>query len=111
MRVKIDLIANVPDVEDLNVMLDQRERDDQRREPPMIVGDHAQQLGLLVSFQSILEVPYNMMQHVHVLTHRRLHGQGLHEEVAVLQRQLFGSIPLRLTDQPPHRFVVLLAMG
>lgn len=42
MRVEIDLLANVADIEDLDIVLDQRERDDQRREPVVIIADHDQ---------------------------------------------------------------------
>ena len=41
MRVEIDLVLNVAHVESADVVLDQRQRDDQGREPSMIVFDHA----------------------------------------------------------------------
>lgn len=77
----------------------------------MIISDQVQQLGLFLSGQATLEVAHDMLQHIDMLTHRRLHSQGFHEVRSVRQRQLFEAIPLRLTDQTPHRFVVLLAMG
>lgn len=104
--VEIDLIANVSDVEDLDVMLDQRERDDQRRKPPMIVVEHAQQLGLFMSGQSILEVAQNVLQYIDMFPDRRLYGQRFHEELSVLHGQFPRSVPLRLTDQPPQLLVM-----
>jgi hypothetical protein len=92
-------------------MLDQRERDDQGRKPPMIVVDHAQQLDLFLSGQSILEVAQNMLQHIHMLPYSCLHLKRLHEQFTVLHRQILGLIPFCLSHQLPHCLVVLWAMG
>ena len=56
MWIEIDLIQNVADIEDLDVVLDQRQRDNQGRELLMIIADHAQQLGFLVSAEPLLEI-------------------------------------------------------
>ena len=42
MRIEIYLITNVADIEDLDVVFDQRQRDNQGREFLMIITDHAQ---------------------------------------------------------------------
>ena len=42
MRIKIDLITNVADIEDLDVVFDQCQRDNQGREFLMIITDHTQ---------------------------------------------------------------------
>ena len=42
MRIKIDLITNVADIEDLDIVFDQRQRDNQGHELLMIITDHSQ---------------------------------------------------------------------
>ena len=83
MRIEIDLVTDVADVEDLDIVLDQGQRDDQGREPVMVISDHTQQLRFLVSAESCFEIPQHVLEDVHVLAHRRLHGQRLHEDLTI----------------------------
>ncbi len=57
MRIEIDLITNVVNFISLDVVLDQRERNDQGRESLMIITDDDKQLRFLLSAEPLLEIP------------------------------------------------------
>jgi len=95
MRIEIDLITNVAHVKDLDVVLDQRERDNQGREPVMIIADHAQQLRFLVSAEPLLEISQDVLEHVHMFAHRRFHGQGLPGGIGHESEAVGGAAPFR----------------
>ena len=83
MWVEIDLVPDVKHIEDLEVVLDQCERNNEGRKPAMIIADHTQQLGLFVGVEPVFEMPKNVLKHVHVLADRRLHGQCVCEQFSI----------------------------
>ena len=60
MRIKIDLVPNIGHIEDLHVVLDQRERNNQGRKLPMKIAEHVCQFSLFVGAEPFLEMPNNM---------------------------------------------------
>ena len=77
----------------------------------MIIADHAQQLDFLVSAESFLEIPQDVLEHVHVLAHRRLHGQCFHEQLPIPVGEFLGTVQMSLTDQPSEHLALLWVMG
>ena len=51
----------------VQVMLEQRQRHDQRHQPLAVVLDETQELLLVVARQVILQIAHQVLQHVHVL--------------------------------------------
>src|ERR1043165_8033220 len=111
MRIEIDLVTDVADVEDLDIVLDQSQRDDQGREPVMVISAHTQQRCFLVSAESCFEIPHQGLEYVHVLAHRRLHSQCFHEEFPIPAGEFLGPVLMGLTDQPPEDHILLRVMG
>jgi len=64
-----------------------------------------------VSAEPLLEIPNNVLEHVHMFAHRRFHGQCLHEQFPIPVSEFLGTMPLCLTDQPPEHLILLWAMG
>ena len=111
MRIEIDLITNVPDIEDLDVVLDQCERNNQGRQLLIKIGDHVRQFSFFVSAQAFLEMANNVLEHIHMFAHRRLHGQHLHEEFPVLVGKFLWTVLMSLPNQPPEHLALLRVMG
>ena len=55
MRIEIDLVANIAHVKDSNIVLDECQRNNERRKPAMIIADHGQQLGFFVGAERSLK--------------------------------------------------------
>src|SRR5512145_2201622 len=111
MRIEIHLLANITHIKDPDIVLDKCQRHNQRRKSSIIVGDHALQLGLLVSVESLPEISQDMLEYVDVLPHRRFHGQGFHEEFSIAGCEFLWTVLVSLTDQPSERLASLRMMG
>src|SRR5262245_10547662 len=79
--------------------------------PATIIADHSRQLGFLVSAELLLEVPQNVLEHIHVLAHRRLHSQRFHKQLPIPGCEFLGAVEMSLTDQPPEHLALLRAVG
>src|SRR4029077_8971957 len=61
--------------------------------------------------EPLLEIPQDVLEHVHVLAHRRLHSQCFHEQLPIPLGEFLGTVQMSLTDQPSEHFALLWVMG
>src|SRR5687767_11687026 len=111
MWIEIDLLLNVAHIEDLDVVLDQCERNNQGRELLMKIADHVRQFSLFVSAQAFLKMSNNVLEDVRMFAHSSLYGQGFHEQFPIPVGKVVGTVLMSLTDHPPEYLVLLRTMG
>jgi hypothetical protein len=95
----------------VQVVLEQRQRHDQRHQPLPLVIYEAQELLLVLAGDMVLQVAHQVLEDVDMLAPRAHHAQALHEHSSVLGGE-FIPVPLAgIGDEATHLGVVLGAVG
>lgn len=110
MGIQIDLVTNIRDVQNMDIVFDQRERHDQWGQPAVIISHDPYQLRFFVRRKPAFEMTQDMLKHIDMFADRRFHSEGLHQEFTVSPREVFGPQLAYSRDEAAQHAIVLNAM-
>jgi hypothetical protein len=76
---------------------------DERHEARVVLPDHPRELHLFIRRQELLEIPHGVLENVHVLPHRGLQRERIHEHFLILGEDVPARPSLRRSGNPAER--------